>query len=58
MRREFFNVTPHEVKDALLELQGSVLTFRETVEALEWHQSQSVFRQLNAIPALRISAPG
>jgi hypothetical protein len=45
-RREFFNVTPHEVKDALRELQGSVLTFTETPEALEWHQSQTIFKKL------------
>ena len=37
--REFFYTTPHEVKEALLALQGSLLTFNETPEALEWHQS-------------------
>ena len=41
MHREFFYVTPHDVKEALTELQGSLLSFVETPEALEWHQSTS-----------------
>jgi hypothetical protein len=40
MHREFFHVTPHQVKDALQRLlTGNLLTFVETPEALEWHQS-------------------
>ena len=42
--REFFFVTPQDVRDALVELQGNLLTFRETPEALEWHQSESTRR--------------
>ena len=44
--REFFSVTPLEVKAALVELRGSVLQFVEVPEALEWHQSQSMLTQL------------
>ncbi|HEY0138612.1 MAG TPA: DUF4041 domain-containing protein [Nannocystis sp.] len=40
--REFFYATPHEVKDALLALRGSLLSFTETPEALEWHQSATI----------------
>jgi len=40
--REFFYTTPHEVKDALLALRGSLLSFTETPEALEWHQSATI----------------
>jgi len=42
--REFFFVTPTEVRSALVDLQGSVLHFDEVPEALEWHQSQSILR--------------
>jgi hypothetical protein len=42
--REFFFVTPAEVRAVLVELQGSVLHFDEVPEALEWHQSQSILR--------------
>ncbi len=44
--REFFSVTPLEVKSALVELQGNVLQFVEAPEALEWHQSQSIIRSM------------
>jgi hypothetical protein len=44
--REFFSVTPLEVKAALVELKGSVLQFVAVPEALEWHQSQSMLRQI------------
>jgi len=43
--REFFFVTPIEVKAALMELQGNVLQFVDAPEALEWHQSQSIMRE-------------
>lgn len=46
--REFFRASPLDVKEALLTLQGSLLTFVETPEALEWHQSQSRLRELAA----------
>jgi len=42
--REFFYVTPAEVREVLKELQGNLLSFVETPEALEWRQSQSVHR--------------
>jgi len=45
--REFFFVTPVEVRSALVELQGSVLQFIEAPEALEWHQSQTMIKQLS-----------
>ncbi len=45
--REFFSVTPLEVKSALMELQGNVLQFVEAPEALEWHQSQSIIRSMS-----------
>jgi hypothetical protein len=42
--REFFFVTPGDVKEALKELQGNLLSFVEAPEALEWHQSQTALR--------------
>lgn len=39
LRREFFFVTPVEVRDALVELKGDLLTFDEVPEAIEWRQS-------------------
>lgn len=44
--REFFYTTPHDVKEALLELQGSLLSFVEIPEALEWHQSMTARKHL------------
>lgn len=38
-RREFFAVTPADVKDALMELCGELLSYSEQAEALEWRQS-------------------
>lgn len=43
--REFFYVTPAAVKEALLRLQGNLLTFVEAPEALEWHQSNTLRAQ-------------
>lgn len=43
--REFFFVTPHEVKQALLKLKGNLVSFVETSEALEWHQSENTRRE-------------
>jgi hypothetical protein len=40
MRREFFYATPVEVKEHLLEVAGDLLSFEESPEALEYHQSQ------------------
>jgi len=39
LRREYFHVSPREVKEAMVRLHGHVLTFAEAVEAVEWHQS-------------------
>lgn len=43
--REFFYVTPHDVKEALVALQGSLLSFVESPEAIEWHQSLTARRE-------------
>lgn len=40
-RREFFFATPIEVKHALVELRGDLVSFCEDAEALEWHQSEN-----------------
>jgi hypothetical protein len=48
LRREFFYVTPHDVREALEELKGDLLHFEEEPEALEWHQSQNLMRELEA----------
>ncbi len=39
-RREFFRVTPAQVKEQLAELTGEVLEFEELPEAVEYHQSK------------------
>jgi hypothetical protein len=46
LRREFFYVTPEEVKTALLRLRGHLLTFADIPEALEWKQSESERQKL------------
>lgn len=46
-RREFFYIKPQAVKEALLRLRGDLLEFHDSVEALEWRQSQNS-RQLSA----------
>jgi hypothetical protein len=46
--REFFYVTPSDVRDALVDLQGDLLTYVEDAEALEWHQSESARSQVPA----------
>ncbi len=40
MRREFFYVTPIEVREALSELDGHILEFTEQPEAEDFHQSE------------------
>jgi len=40
LRREFFYATPAEVREHLKELAGELLSFEETPEAVEFHQSQ------------------
>lgn len=39
LRREFFYVTPAEVKGHLMEVAGDILEYEEQPEALEFHQS-------------------
>jgi hypothetical protein len=38
-RKEFFYATPQEVKEHLVELAGELLTYEESAEAIEYHQS-------------------
>lgn len=40
-RREFFYVTPAEVRDDLAALSGDLLEFQDIPEALEYHQSEN-----------------
>ena len=44
-RREFFYATPAEVKTALLEIDGSVLSYEEQPEAEQFRQSASLRNQ-------------
>jgi hypothetical protein len=45
-RREFFRVTPAEVRDALLAgLDATIVNWVNEPEALEWHQSETTRRQ-------------
>lgn len=45
MRREFFYATPAEVRDLLAQFEGNhLLSFEESPEALEWHQSENTRR--------------
>lgn len=41
-RREFFAVTPREVKEALKNITGNLLEFREDPEAEQYHQSEAL----------------
>ena len=42
-RREFFYITPTEVRDALAAIDGNaLLTYEETPEAVEWRQSENL----------------
>jgi hypothetical protein len=49
-RREFFGVTPVEVKEHLSELAGQLLEFREVPEALEYRRSKRLQAKLEAAP--------
>jgi seryl-tRNA synthetase len=44
-RREFFRVTPGEVRDVLLGLNASITDWVDEPEALEWRQSERARRQ-------------
>jgi hypothetical protein len=39
-RREFYYVTPADVRAVLAEDHGNLITFKEVPEALEWRQSE------------------
>jgi hypothetical protein len=41
LRREFFYATPAEVKALLVDLTGELLSYDETAEAIEFHQSRA-----------------
>lgn len=45
LRREFFRISPTEIKDHLLELAGDLLEFTDTPEALEYRQSLTLARE-------------
>jgi len=42
--KEFFLATPHEVCELLKQFHGSLLSFTDEPEALEWHQSETARR--------------
>jgi Domain of unknown function (DUF4041)/Meiotically up-regulated gene 113/Protein of unknown function (DUF2510) len=46
LRREFFRVTPAEVRDTLLRHQGSIVQWVDEPEAAEWRQSETTRREL------------
>jgi hypothetical protein len=56
-RREFFYVTPAEVKNALLDLTGELLNYEELPEALEFRQSQALRKDGQPIGGLPEAAP-
>jgi hypothetical protein len=59
LRREFFYATPHEAKQHLLDLTGELLSFEETPEAVEFHQSRSAREAAEALapsPAAAVSS--
>ena len=45
LRREFFRVTPAQVRDALLRHQGSIIEWVDHPEAAEWRQSETTRRR-------------
>jgi hypothetical protein len=42
LRREFFRATPAEVRQALVELEGHLVTFEEYPEAVEFRKSEAI----------------
>jgi hypothetical protein len=56
MRREFFRTNPTKVRDILLALDASIITWVEEPEAIEWRQSETTRRQLRSAAA--VSSPG
>jgi predicted nuclease with TOPRIM domain len=47
LRREFFYATPEEVKAHLVAVAGDILTFTDTPEAAEFHQSRHFAKDLD-----------
>lgn len=45
-RREYFYSTPEEVRDLLAKHHGQLLHYDSDAEALEWHQSTTIRKQL------------
>jgi hypothetical protein len=45
---EFFYVSPSDVRRVLEEVRGSLMTFNEVPEAIEWRQSEHVRRGVGA----------
>lgn len=45
LRREFFRATPAEVRDALRDITGDLIEFREDPEALQYFESQRLAAQ-------------
>jgi hypothetical protein len=41
LRREFFFITPQEIRDALVEKLGNILEFNEAPEATQYFQSRA-----------------
>jgi hypothetical protein len=55
--REFFFASPHQVKEALLQLKGDLVSFVEAPEALEWHQSQNTRRTALSLSGNPVPSP-
>jgi hypothetical protein len=51
LRREFFYATPAEVREHLKALTGELLSFEESPEALEYHQSLRAGRSMESATA-------
>ncbi|HEY1703566.1 MAG TPA: DUF4041 domain-containing protein [Trebonia sp.] len=51
MRREFFRVSPAEVRDVITRLDASIVSWVDEPEALEWRQSQTSRREQTSVPA-------
>jgi hypothetical protein len=53
VRREFFRAHPAEVRDLLVRLDASIITWVDEPEALEWRQSETARRQSQAAQVVR-----
>ena len=45
LRREFFRVTPAEVRDVLAQREAAIIRWTDDPEATEWRQSETTRRQ-------------